>query len=227
MESKTYKLLFATIALAAVCSAHALTYGDGSAYDQLDILSIGPNVGYYAEIGGFFEPILTGTGSAGCSSSTNGTDSFNTNSYNEVYSGTGTAYQESVEGEELFFTNTGPVDESVTVSWVADVASTSYNSTPGAYSWDVSESYLQIGYSVFISDEVETATYSTPSASQYEQDTETFIVPAGTLADHPLELSTDAYSEGYSAATAPGPAAVAPFAVSLIGLVSKRRRRQS
>ena len=226
MDFKIRSFISVTVALAAVCAARADTYGSGGVDSQLDVLSMGADIISFVEISGSFSPSVTGTGFANYANTTNGTDYFNTNSYTDVPGPSGTAYQESGEGEELWFTNNGTQDESVTLSWEGYASATAYTDIPYAdgYSWDYAQAYFGTPDELYqaVSGAI---TYATSSGPDYESVVVTLDVSPGAQ----LFLVTGAYNESVSIDTpnsgAPGPAAVAPFLLGLTGALRRRRAK--
>jgi hypothetical protein len=225
LRTTKYRLAASLIALAAAWAVQAQTYGIGVSTVQVDVVSMGADISLNAEIGTIYLPEISGNATANYSTTSNGSDYFTTSSYSEVFT-TGYAYEEAGEGVGLFFTNSGAVDESVTVSWEGYAASDAYTTLPDppSYSWDYAAAYLEDGSTrldVLLA-QVETETYGVTSGSDAESGDYTITLAPGQSD----ELAAVAYNESYSV-VAPGPAAILPFAFGGLSAALRRRRRRA
>jgi hypothetical protein len=222
MKLKTSHFLTSSLLMAASAAACAGTYGLGGADDQLDVVSVGENVSYFAESANVFNWQTAGAGTANYSIYTNGSDYYNTNSDSEVF-GVGNAAESSLYEYVLVFSNDGSQYEPVTVSWQGFSTSTSWSDSPDAYSADIADSWLideNLDSTVFYTQAWTTSNGLTNTSDFNEGDYTFYLAPGQTDI-----IDSAAYNQSYSSSV-PGPAALVPFLVGGIGATRRRFSRR-
>jgi hypothetical protein len=227
------KRTLAILALGTItaAAAQAQTSGFGYATDTLTVMSQGPDIflqEYLPGAAGQFMSYYHGQGTYGFNYGAVGGDYFYV-AAGTTADGVGDAYNLTSYGVEIMAYNHGTQAESVSFYWYGFALSEASASLGGQYSWDINGAGLfDSAQGLVFSTSADSASNGLGSAFNTDSGDYTVILAPGASDEILSWASNKAFSSsGYvNSNPTPGPAAMAPFALGLVGLARKRILRK-